>query len=179
MGSRGAANEAQQNLKTTNAIGAQNNTEAQNLESTLTPTYESMLNMGETPQQSEANTNAGMGAVSSAFGNAKQQDTNTAARTHNASDLAAQNDKLAQDAGVAGSNEANQLSQQNNQVLQQNRATGLGGLESLYGGNQQQTASMYGLGPGTINAQANAYSNPALGLIESGLGAAGMAASGK
>ena len=179
MGSRGAANEAQQNLKTTNAIGAQNNTEAQNLESTLTPTYESMLNMGETPQQSEANTNAGMGAVSSAFGNAKQQATNTAARTHNASDLAAQNDKLAQDAGVAGSNEANQLSIQNNDVLQKNRATGLGGLESLYGGNQQQTASMYGLGPGTINAQANAYSNPALGLIESGLGAAGMAASGK
>jgi hypothetical protein len=176
--SRQGANEAKQNLKTTNAIGATNNTEAQNLEATLTPTYTSMLNMGETPQQSEANTNAGMGAVSSAFGNAKQQNINTAARTHNASDLAADNDKLAMEAGSAGSDEANQLALQNNNVLQANRATGLGGLQALYGGNQQQAASMYGLGPSTINAQSQAYTNPAVGLIEAGLGAAGMAASG-
>lgn len=178
---RGAAGAAQSNLGTTNAIGAQNNTEAQNLEGQLVPTYTSMLNMGETPQQSEAATNNGEGAVASSYGAAQMGANNAAARTNNGSSLAAQQDALAMQKGQATAGEANNLQTQNNAVLQANREAGLSGLQSTFGSNQGQTASMYGLGPNTIQAWngANAQNTALLGDVLGAGGAIGAAYAGK
>lgn len=172
---RAGANEAKNNLATTNAIGAQNNTQQQQLEASLIPDYQSEM-QGYTPAQQNAMTTAGEGAIGSAYGSADKLAANTAARTGNASNLTGQQDELALQKGQAMGSEAAGLQTDFAKQQQLDQKFGLQGLTGLNSQNAQETEAMYGLGPNTINAQSNAYTNPAMSIVNGALGAAGAAA---
>jgi hypothetical protein len=161
--------QADQQRQTTNAIGAQNNTQAQALESKLVPGYQSLMDTGYlSPADKAAATTSEMGATTAPFETAKFEASNRAGTTRNASDLTAQQDQLAMEEGQASGNTAASLQEQqmNNQLQ---GMYGLGGQEQ---GNQQQAMGMYGLGPATLQA-GNAAVNNVTGLIGTGIKAAG------
>lgn len=174
---RGAAGAAQSNLGTTNALGAQNAQQQQNLESTLIPDYQSMLTQGYTPQEQGAITTAGMGAIGSAYGGANADAARSAAATGNASNLTAQQDQLANQKGQAMGQEAAGLQSEFANQQQANQRFGLQGLAGQEAGNEGLESSMYGLGPSTINSWSNAQmNNPGMQLAGNLIGAAGAAA---
>lgn len=150
--------QADQERQTTNAIGAQNNTQAQALESQLVPGYTNLANTGYTsPAAKAAATTSEMGATTAPFQTANFEAKNRAASTGNASDLTAQQDQLAMEQGqAAGGAAAGLQEQQMNNQLQ-----GMYGLGQQEQGNQSQTASMYGLAPGLLNAGTNAVNSTA------------------
>jgi hypothetical protein len=172
---KGQAQAAGNQLATTNAIGQQQQQQAGQLEAGLIPSYENMLTEGYTPAQQSAMTTGALGSTAASYGAAGQDAVNSAARTNNASNLTAQQDQQALDKGVGMGQETAGLQQQFANRQQQNQQLGLEGLSQLYGTNQQAANSMYGLGPGTLQARA-AGQNTGLAIAGDVLGAAGSAA---
>jgi hypothetical protein len=177
---RGAASAAQQQLGTTNAIGAQQQEEANQLEQGLIPGYTSLMNTGYlSPADKAAATTSEMGATAAPFKSAEFQAANRAGATGNASDLTANEDQLALEESQAAGTAAANLQQQQ----MQNQEAGMYGLGALSAQNTGEAESMYGMGPSTINAWSNAQmNNPMLQLGETIIGAGGKvgaAAAGK
>jgi hypothetical protein len=153
--------QADQERQTTNAIGAQNNTQAQQLESQLVPGYTSLMNTGYlSPEEKAAATTSEMGATTAPFKSAEFQAANRASATGNASDLTAQQDQLALEEGQAAGGTAANLQEQQ----MQNQLAGMYGLAGQEQGNQAQTASMYGLSPALLNAGTNAVNSTFKGI---------------
>lgn len=158
--------QADQQRQITNAVAAQNNTQAQNLESQLVPGYTSLMNTGYlNPTEENAAVTSEMGAATAPFGAAKFNAANRAAATNNAAGLGAEDTSLALEEGQIAGQTAAGLQQQK----MQNQLQGMYGLGEQEKGNQQQTAAMYGLAPALLNAGTNAV-NSDLSPINSLLG---------
>lgn len=129
---RAAAKEASNIYNTSSA-------NAGSLYGQLVPQAQSLINSkGYDPATLGAITNAGMGAVNSAYGNAGADISRNTARTKNqASDAAAQ-DVLAQHKGIAGGKEAGDIQIQNADFAAQQRAQGLQLMAGMYGANMGQ-----------------------------------------
>jgi hypothetical protein len=167
---RGQAQAANKQLGLTNQVAGQELGKANSLENQLIPDYTSMLNQGYTPAEESAMTTGGEGAVGSAYGAAKTEGENAAARTNNASNLTTQQDQLARDKGVGEGQLAAGLQEKFANEREANKKFGMTGLEGLYGGNQRSADQLYGLSPGLLQARATGKSE--LGDI---LGAGGAA----
>lgn len=123
---------------------------ANNLFGQLEPQAQSLINSkGYDPATLGAITNAGMGSVNSAFGNAGSQIARNTARTKNQASDAAQQDVLAQQKGVAAGNEAGNIQIQNADFANQQKTEGLNLLSGMYGAN-------LGTEVPAVNAQTNA-----------------------
>lgn len=110
------------------------NANANSAINTALPGYQAIAaNPGYTPAQQTAITNATLGGIGAAFGNANQGAVNQAARTNNTAGLTSTEDALArqrmQTSAQAGAQ--NQETFANN--AQQQRLAALGGLGGLYG----------------------------------------------
>lgn len=161
--------EADKQRGMTNAIGATNNTNAEALQAKLTPAYTSLMDTGYfSPQEEGAATTSEMGAAAAPFGAAKFDANNTAAATHNASDLTANQDQLALEEGRTAGDAAANLQDQK----MKNQEAGAYGLSELNKGDQQSMDAMYGLGPATLQA-GNAATGNVTGVIGKGLEAGG------
>ena len=167
---RGQAQAANNQLNTTNAVAGQQGTEAQGLENQLTPGYTSMMDTGYmNPTEANAATTSEMGAATAPFQSAGFQANNTAAATHNAAGVPAQQDQLALQEGQTAGQTAAGLQQQK----MTNQQAGMYGLQNEQQLNQQSMNSMYGLGPGTFQARAAGGSGDQAALGWAGLGAKG------
>lgn len=176
---RGAAQAAQNQLGITNQLGAEQAGRARGLENQLIPGYQSLMNMGYTPEQEAGMTTAGMGAAAAPFETAQRMAQNEAARTRNAAGTAAQEDALARAKGETMGATAAGLQEEFANEEGRNLRAGLSGLQQLYGTNQQGMESMYGMAPSTINAWSQAQmSNPGLNIFGRVLGAVGKAGGG-
>lgn len=171
---KGQAQAANKQLATTNDVAANLGTQQQGLSSKLTPLYTSMLNEGYTPGQKSAMTEGATQGANSAFGTASDEAARSAGRTGNEAGLTAANDELALGKGQAMSNTGANLEQQFANKQQQNTMYGLQGLGNLEGQDLQGMESMYGLGPGTLQARAAGGPSPLWGLAQSTIGAAGQ-----
>jgi hypothetical protein len=148
---RGQAQVAQNQLDTTNAVAGTQGAEAQGIENKLTPGYTSMMDTGYMdPTEAAAATTSEMGAASAPFQAAKFDANNTAAATHNAAGVPAQQDQLALQEGQTAGQTAAGLQQQK----MTNQQAGMYGLQGEQQMNQGTMNSMYGLGPGTLQARA-------------------------
>jgi len=168
---RGQSKKSDQQLSMTNNIGTNQQDQANNLESSLIPGYTSMMDTGYlSPADKAAATTSEMGSATAPFQTAKFEANNNAAATHNAAGLTENQDQLALEEGqTAGGAAANLQDQQ-----MQNQEAGMYGLAGQEAGNRQEAASMYGLGPGTLDARAagqsgdqaiTGYGNMAANLI--------------
>lgn len=171
---RGAAGQAKKTLGTTNAIGAQQQTQANQLENnTLIPGYTNLMDTGYmSPGEEGAASTAEMGAATAPFGAAQFQANDTAAATRNASGQNANADQLALEEGQVAGQTAAGLQQQK----MGNQMAGLSGLNQLYGTNTSEAESMYGEAPSLVNAESTAQmNNPMLHLGETIISAGGQA----
>lgn len=109
---------------------------------------------GFDPATLSAITNAGMGGVNAAFGDAGNQLQRSAATAGNPAGIGGQLDALARSKGIAGGQEAGNIQIANQQEKDTLRKQGLDLLNSLYGTNVGAETSLYGLGPGTLQARA-------------------------
>jgi hypothetical protein len=140
---RAAAKNANQAFQTSQA-------NASNLFGQLQPQAQSLINSkGYDPATLGAITNAGMGGVNAAFGNAESGVARNTARTKNQASDAAQQDVLAQQRGIAGGKEAGDIQIQNADFQNQQRMAGLNLMSGMYGAN-------LGTEVPAINAQTNA-----------------------
>lgn len=171
---RAAKNEAQAAEKTAGANAAQYNSQAQAGFGPLNQQATDLTHsQGFDPSTLSAITNAGMGGVNAAFGDASGQINRNAARSGNTAGVAGQQDTLAQKKGIAGGQEAGDIQIQNANFANSQRMAGLNMLNSLYGTNvnaglgqqQNQTAN--------INAQAGASTDWTKGFkdVMTGVGA--------
>jgi hypothetical protein len=169
---RGQSQAASSQLNTTNQIGQNELGQANQLESSLIPDYQTDLTQGYTPQEQTAMTTAGEGAIGSAYGSAAQDAARTAGRTNNASSLTAGQDQMALNKGTAMGQEAAGLQTEFANQQQTNRARGEQGIGNLEAGNLQSGDMMYGLGPGTLQARAAGTSGDQLaqGWVNTALG---------
>lgn len=140
---RAAAKNADTTFKTSQA-------NANNLYGQLVPQAESLINSkGHDPATLGAITNAGMGGVNAAFGDAESKIARNTARTKNQASDAGVQDVLARDKGIAGGKEAGDIQIQNADFQNQQRTQGLNLLSGMYGAN-------LGTQVPAINAQTNA-----------------------
>ena len=158
---RGQSQAAEAQLGTTNQIGAQAGQQAGQIHNKLIPGYESLMDPGYLNQADKnAATVNEMGAATQPFESAKFDANNRAAATRNPAGVAEQQDQLAQEEGRTAGTAAGALQQQQ----MQNQEAGMYGLGNI---GQEQTGleeSMYGLGPGTLQARAAGSSPWASGL---------------
>jgi hypothetical protein len=148
---RGQKEAADKQLKTTNAVAGAENAEQGKLESTLIPGYTSLMDTGYmNPAEEHAAATSEMGAATSPFETAKFEAGNRAAATRNPADLTAQQDQLALDEGRTAGEAASNLQKEK----MANQEAGMYGLGELRGQDIGLESSMYGLGPGTLNARA-------------------------
>lgn len=165
---RAATKEANQAFTT-----AQNN--SNQLFGQLEPQAQSLINStGYDPATLGAITNAGMGGVNAAFGNAQSQIGRNTARTKNQASDASQQDVLAQQKGIAGGQEAGDIQIQNANYANQQRMAGLNLLSGMYGAN-------LGTEVPAVNAQTNAspgWAQTLSGLVSSVSGAGGSNSGG-
>lgn len=155
--SRAATKSAQNQLSTTNQIGASAGSKAQSEFGPLTEQANALINSpGYDPATLSAITNAGMGANNAAFGSAAGDINRTAARTKNPGSVAPNLDALAMERGKSGGDIASGIQEQNANYQQQQRTQGINLLNSMYGQNTGAEESFYGQAPGLINAQTNA-----------------------
>lgn len=174
--SRGAAGAAQKSLATTNAIGSDEQKRANALQDKTTPGYTNLMNTGYlNPAEEGAATTSEMGAATAPFESAKFDANNTAAATHNASDLTANQDQLALSEGRIAGDTAAGLQKQK----MQNQQAGMYGLNQQSAQDQNASESMYGLAPSTVNAWSQAQmNNPMLNTLNTVISAGGQAAGG-
>lgn len=148
---RGQAAAANNQLATTNAVAGQNSGEAQGLESTLVPGYTSLMDTGYlSPEEENAATTSEMGAATQPYESMEFKAANRAAATNNAADETAQEDALAREESQAAGGAAATLQEEK----MKNQLAGMYGLGEQEAGNQKMAESMYGLGPGTLEARA-------------------------
>ena len=169
---RGQSQAASENLAMTNKVGAGYNTQAENLQSKLIPAYTSLMNTGYlSPEEEAAATTNEMGAATAPFETAKFEAANRAAATRNPADLAAQQDQLAREEGQTAGRAAGNLQAEK----MQNQLAGAGGLANLSAEDLRAMESLYGLGPGTLEARAAGKSGDelAMGWVNTALSAAG------
>jgi hypothetical protein len=122
---------------------------------TLGPQAQSLINSkGYDPATLAAITNAGMGGVNAAFGDAAGQVNRNAALTKNPAGVTEGLDTLAMNKGIAGGKEAGDIQIQNADFANQQRMAGLNLLNSLYGTNTQAQTSLLGQGPADLQARA-------------------------
>jgi hypothetical protein len=174
---RGQAQAAGNQLGITNAAAGQEQGRESQLYGQLRPEFTNMLNMGLDPATQAALTRQGEGAVASSFGASGEQASNRVARTRNDAGFAAQEDQQARDRGMAMGDVASKNVMANQAEIDKNRAIGLGGLGNLYGTSVQSKDSLYGLGPGTLQARAAGGKGWFDSLMQAGAGAAGGLAS--
>lgn len=120
---------------------------------------------GYDPTTLAAITNAGMGGVNSAFGDASGKIQRNAAMNKNEAGTAGQLDALAMQKGVAGGREAGDIQMQNAGFQNQQRMAGVNLLNSMYGTNTGAVTP-------AINAETSAspgWAQTATGLM-SGVG---------
>lgn len=148
---RGQAGAAEKQLGTTNAVAGDQQKKSNQLESSLIPGYTSLMDTGYlNPQEENAAVTSEMGSATAPFSAAGFEAKNRAAATNNPADVTAQQDQLALEEGqTAGTTAANLQTQK-----MQNQEQGMYGLTNLQAGNQKEAESMYGLGPGTLDARA-------------------------
>lgn len=167
---RGQAKAADQQRALSNAQGGTEFGNAQNLYNTLNPSLQDQLkNPGYSAADKTSITNNTLGGIGSSYDAANQSNTNRVARTHNSAGSTELADELARDRGrttataEAGLGEkfADTALQQKNAAQQQ--------LGQLYGINTNAGTSLYGQGPGALEARAAGQSE--FGQI---LGAAGQ-----
>ena len=152
---RGQAQAASKQLNTTNAAAAGYGANAGSLFGTLVPQANSLINsQGFDPATLSAITNAGMGGVNAAFGDSANQLQRSAAVAGNPASIGGQLDALARSKGLAAGSEAGNIQIANQQEKDTQRQEGLNLLNSIYGTNVGAETSLYGLGPGTLQARA-------------------------
>lgn len=179
---RGPAKEAKNQLNTTNQAAAGYGQNAASAFGTLMPQAQSLVgSTGYDPATLGAITNAGMGGVNAAFGDAGNQITRQAARTGNPAGVGGQLDALARSKGLASGQEAGNIQIQNADFANNQRMAGLNLLNSMYGTSGGLEEGLYGQGVPAINAQTAASPGwvqnmtgilSALGGLGGGVGAA-------
>jgi hypothetical protein len=182
--SRSATNEAKNQLKTTNAIGAGYNTQAGNLYGSLEPQLESEATNPQGYSKSDLSamqTASAQGLGGSTAGITGQANLNTA-RTRNSAGYGADLDQAAQTADQTQSQNDLDIQAANANLKQQQQQTALSSLGSLYNTGVSAGESYYGMAPSTINAQTNAGNSgwlqntegvlSSLGSLGGGVGAA-------
>jgi hypothetical protein len=133
---RAAANQAKNLQKTEGKNAAEYGGKAAADYGPLNSQANSLINSpGYDPATLGAITNAGMGGVNAAFGDAAGQVNRNAARSGNAAGVGGNLDTLARDKGIAGGQEAGDIQIQNAQFQNQQRMAGLNLLNSLYATN--------------------------------------------
>ncbi len=148
---RGQKQAAEKQLNLTNGVAGDQGREANALESTLIPGYESLMKTGYlSPEEESAATTSEMGAATSPFESAQFREANQSAATRNPASLTAGEDKLALEEGQTAGDAAARLQQEK----MQNQEAGMYGLSDLEKGNMDAMEKMYGLGPGTLEARA-------------------------
>jgi len=160
---RGQAKAAGNQLKQTNAIGAEERGQANALEAGLIPKYESMMNEGFSPEGLNAMRTSGMGAEAAAADTAGWAAGNRAARTGNAAGIGAEESQLARDKGVSMGKTAADIEAATNFKKQSNKRFALEGEQGLFGTNTQAMESLYGMSPGLLQARAAGKSGDELG----------------
>jgi hypothetical protein len=152
---RGQKEAADKQLATTNAIGADERSRANKLQSTLIPGYTSLMNTGYfSPAEEHAAVSSEMGSAEAPFEAAGFQARNRAGATRNAADLTAEEDQLALERGRTAGETAAGL-QKEKMTGQLAGAAGLGNLNEE---DMRAMEAMYGLGPGTLSARAGGRS---------------------
>lgn len=158
---RGQANRANAQVDLTNKVAGQNNDKSNKLEDQLIPGYTSLMDTGYlSPEEEHAATTSEMGSATQPFESMGFKASNRAAATRNPADLTAEDTQLALDEGRTAGGAAEQLQKEK----MANQISGMGGLSSLQAGNQHAMESLYGLGPGTLQARAAGKSGDELGM---------------
>lgn len=152
---KGQAKLAEKQLKTTNKVAGQQGAQADKLEGTLIPSYQSMLSPtgGMSQDDVNARVNHAMGATAGAFDTAKFEAGNRAAATHNEAAPNAMADQLALEKGTAMGDTANKVETSVSNQEQQLREQGRQGLSDMFKTNIGAEESMYGLAPSTLQAR--------------------------
>lgn len=152
---RGQAGKADKQLNLTNTTAAGYGTAAAGLGSQLTGEAGKLLaSTGYDPGTLSAITNAGMGAVNSAFGSAGDEISRKAATSGNPASVGALEDLLARDKGLAAGKEAGDIEIQNANFKEAQRAQGRQILSGLFGTDVGAQTGLLGLGPATLGARA-------------------------
>lgn len=139
-----------------NALNQQFLNQRNQLQGTLVPQYQDVLNNpGYTPAQQAAITGQSMGALASAFDSLRQSAQNRVARTRNAAGFGALADELAREKGreAAGTAQKNQVDFANT-ALQQ-RMAALQGLSGLFGTDTSLLSRTLGIPADLLNVRAN------------------------
>lgn len=148
---RGQKQAAEKQLKTTNAIGAGQQGMADTLEGKLIPGYTSLMDTGYlSPEQKAAATTSEMGTATQPYESMGFKAANRAAATRNDASLAGEDQALALGEGRAAGDAAAKLQEEQ----MRNQLAGMYGLGTEEAGNRREAESMYGLGPGTLQARA-------------------------
>lgn len=148
---RGQKQAAEKQLKTTNAVAADQGAQASKLEKQLIPGYTSLMDTGYfSPEEEHAATTSEMGAATQPFESMGFQASNRAAATRNPADLTAQQDQLALDEGRTAGQAAEGLQHEK----MGNQIQGMAGMGNLRSEDLAAMESMYGLGPGSLQARA-------------------------
>lgn len=148
---RGQSQAADTQLSKTNAVGDTESAKANKLESELIPGYTSLMDTGYfSPEEEAASRTSEMGAATQPFESADFTAKNNAAATRNSAGLAEQEDQLALEKGQTAGGAAAELQKEK----MSNQEAGMYGLQGLEAGDKQAMETMYGLGPGTLNARA-------------------------
>jgi hypothetical protein len=154
---RQAGQEAQQAQSTAAGNAAQYGSNAAGAYGPLNSQAQQLISSkGYDPATLAAITNAGMGGVNAAFGGASSQIARQGAKSGNTAGVAANQDTLAQEKGIAGGEEAGNIQIANQAFGNQQRMAGLNLLNSLYGTNVSAQTGNEGIRTGDINAQTNA-----------------------
>lgn len=121
----------------------------------LTAGAETLVNSsGYDPATLGAITNAGIGGVNAAYGDAGGQIRRTAAASKNPADINSSLDALALNKGIAGGQEAGNIQMGNAAFKARQNLEGLNLMSSLYGTNVGASNQLYGMGPSTLGARA-------------------------
>ena len=173
---KGQSQAANKNLALTNSVAAGQGQKAGQVFGTAEPLAANLATNGGYDQATKNSIiGQGVGAANSAFGSAADAARTGAAATRNAGGLDTTLDSMARGKAAADANatQTGQIAIANDQ--QQQRQLGIQDLNSLYGTTTGSMNSLYGLGPGTLQARA-AGQNTGLALAGDVLGAAGSAA---
>lgn len=158
---RGQAGASDAQLHKTNDVAIAQGKETQNLENQVMPGYTSLMDTGYlSPEEEHAATTSEMGSATQPFQSMEFKAGNRAAATRNPADLTAEDTQLALDEGRTAGGAAEQLQKEK----MANQISGMEGIAGQEAGNRHTMESMYGLGPGTLDARAAGKSGDELGM---------------
>jgi hypothetical protein len=152
---RGQKGAADTQLRKTNTAAEGYGTLGAGLQSQLTGQANELINsQGFDPATLGAITNAGMGGVNAAFGSAEDTANRRAATSGNPAAIGTLADRLARGKGEAAGKEAGDIQIENTLFKEEQRKQGRDILAKLFGTDVGAETSLYGLGPGTLEARA-------------------------